>query len=42
MKKHKKKLYILLIIVLLALVAYMGYKDGLEDVSPNTEIEVNE
>ncbi len=42
MEKHRKKLYVLLIVILLVYVAYLGYKDGLADVSPKTEIEVKE
>jgi len=44
MADKKKSYWIILLIIILALVAYMGYLDGREDMdedeSPKTEIEV--
>lgn len=45
MGTKKKRFWIMLLVIVLALVAYMGYIDGREDVNedvPDTEIEVKD
>jgi len=45
MEAKKKRFWIILLVIALALVAYMGYLDGREDVNedvPDTEIEVKD